>query len=493
MNRNLALAIVLLAAFFLRGFAFFKYTYPTGADWGHHSYFADLYLEEGRFPEKFPYYQLGAPRWSNLPGGAVTYSLVSAISGASAFDLAALTSLLAVIEVAGVYLLAFRVFRRSDAAFVAALACAFHPSTATMATWSAYANIIALAFIPYAFVAFLDYWEHQSPARLALAVVTICGAASIHHLSTLWFGLALILFCTVYLIRQPGETVRRLMPLVAAGVGIGLPVLQRIFELYYLFTSAGPSPAMSHELGMRVSWAGWTQTVSAISLLFLLGGVAGLLVNPRYLKSHRLLIGCYLLVSSFLTFGWLFGVESYYVRGLYFFSVPVALGAGSFVFMWPRRLCRTIVATVVIASLGVGTLYRADASAAFYECLTPGVIEGAEWIREISEEEDVVVVGGFLGFHMPRLLTRPVMVAIPESLGGNPDDFPTASDAFKILMGLPGMEEALDKYRVKFIMIRARGVDLPDPARSRAVAALHPRLRLLFQNEDVLIYGVDSP
>ena len=43
------LLAVLVAAFLVRGFAFFSFDYPTGADYGHHTLFADLYLDEGPF------------------------------------------------------------------------------------------------------------------------------------------------------------------------------------------------------------------------------------------------------------------------------------------------------------------------------------------------------------------------------------------------------------------------------------------------------------
>ena len=100
--------MVLLVAFFIRGFSFFCFAYPTGADYGHHLFYADQYLESGRLPETFPFYQLGSSRWSNLPGGAMIYTVIAALAGRSAFELAAITALFSIIEVAGVYLLAVK-------------------------------------------------------------------------------------------------------------------------------------------------------------------------------------------------------------------------------------------------------------------------------------------------------------------------------------------------------------------------------------------------
>jgi len=146
---------------------------------------------------------------------------------------------------------------------------------------------------------------------------------------------------------------------------------------------------------------------------------------------------------------------------------------------------------VVVTSLGVSTLFEADSSAEYYEGLSPGVMEGVEWLREFSEPEDVVVVGTSLGFHMPRLLRRPTMVALTPDLVGNPDDFEVAGDALRILMGLDGMDAALEHRSAKYIIVRAEQRDVPDSYRSRAVLAAHPRIHLVFRNGDILIYGVD--
>jgi len=59
----------------------------------------------------------------------------------------------------------------------------------------------------------------------------------------------------------------------------------------------------------------------------------------------------------------------------------------------------------------------------------------------------------------------------------------------RILTGEDGMEEALVRQNVKFVILRARGEDVPDAHRSRAVIAAHRHFLLMFQNEDVVIFG----
>lgn len=478
---------MLLAAFLIRGFAFFKYAYPTGADYGHHTYFADLYLEEGRLPTRFPHYQLGETRSSVLPGCSLIYAVLAAVSARSAVELAAMTSLFTLIEVAGVYFLAFRIFGQFEAAFVAALVCAFSPSSATMAAWSGYANLISLAFMPYAFVAWLDYWE--SPSRFfGLVVIIVCGVASIHHLSTLWLGLTLVLFSIVHIAVTPVKSVRKLVLLVLAGGAIGAPIVLRILDLYEVYATS--TPEKDRFVSVPLGWSDWSATISIAALPFLVAGTARLLSMSHLRWPHRVLITSYIAVSVIAAFGWIFGLEFHYIRSLYFLPLPIAMGAAAFVTLWQRTLTRAVVVTSLAASLGVGTLFLANRTADYYEIVSPGVIQATDWLREFSKPDDVMVSGGFLGFHLPRLLERPLMVAIPPELPTNPDDVEAAADAWSILMGHEGIEQALERNHVKYVIVRARGQDLPDPHRSMSVAEAHPRLWLVYRNEDVMIYRV---
>ena len=101
-----------------------------------------------------------------------------------------------------------------------------------MAAWSGYANAIAIALTPFALLAWLDYWDSPSRQRLALATLVICGVMSIHHLSTLWLGLALTLFSVINLARRPSESFRKLWPIVLAGVVLGAPILFKVLRAF---------------------------------------------------------------------------------------------------------------------------------------------------------------------------------------------------------------------------------------------------------------------
>jgi hypothetical protein len=482
------LAAVLLAAFFVRGYSFFCFAYPTGADYGHHTMYADQYLEQGRLPETFPFYQLGGSRWSNLPGGALAYALIAAMAGTSAFEIAAVTALFGVIEVAGVFLLARRLFPDPHAALVAAAVAAVLPSGALMVAWSGYANLLALALIPYGLASWLHYWETPSVKSGVTTILVLCGILSIHHLSSMWIGLTLVVFALVHLVSTPGESARKLLPAVAGGCLLGLPLLLRAADLYGLFLSGFPDGAGRFDV-TRISWENGSQTASAFSLVFLTGGLLHFF-RGQGPAAPRVLVGSYAAVSIFFGFGWIFGLEFYYVRALYFLSIPAAIGAAALLVSIPRELPRRLATASVVTALGVSTSFLSEDVTRYYEGLSPGVIEAADWLREFSEPEDVIVAATSFGYHLPRLVARPTMVALTPELVGNPDDVEAAEDALCILMGLEGMNEAIERRGVKYIMVRAEKRDLPDPARSRAVLSSHPEMRIVFRNADVIIYGV---
>jgi hypothetical protein len=217
--------------------------------------------------------------------------------------------------------------------------------------------------------------------------------------------------------------------------------------------------------------------------------MTALLLSRRVHRDHRLLLGIYLAICFLFAFSWAFGFHWYYARALYFLSIPIALGAASLLVLWPPGWTRLVAVLSLLTFLGVGTLFRADSQARYYEVLSPGVFEGIDWLRDFSEPDAVVVSGGFLGFHLPRLLARPILVGLSPNLVGNPDDFEIASDAQSILLGGSGMDEAIRRHDVQFVVLRARGEDVPDPRRSRALFFDHPGFALLFRNEDLLVYG----
>ncbi|NDJ61261.1 MAG: hypothetical protein GYB67_09060 [Chloroflexi bacterium] len=488
----LPLIPILLAALLLRGFSFFERVYPTGADYGHHLLYAELFLTQGRLPTAVPFFQLGTTEWSVLPGGSLSYALGELFSGTPVFELAATTLIYSLIETTGVYLLAWRLFRRLDAALTAALLIVLFPAGVDIVAWSGYPNLIALAFIPFALIAWLDYWHAPSWRSLLLTIVIVVGMMSVHHLSTLWMGLTFALFAALHLILRPYSSLRKLIPLGVVGVIAGLPVVLQILDLTAITQAAGVLLSADRFDDSRVTWSIWTQTASAVSLVFISGGVIALLRHRVIPLSDRLMILCYLVVCGLFAFGWIVGLRFYYLRALFFFPLIFALGAAALFWLWRPLWLRSLVVVLVITNIGFGSLLRTEEVNTYYTTLTPRVLEGVEWLRQYSEPGDVVVVGTFLGFQMSRLLNRPTLVALTPELVGNPQELETAADAVAILMGLENMDAIINERDVRYIIVKANAPDIPDAARAQLVMDANPRIRLLYRNRDLLIYEVLS-
>jgi hypothetical protein len=476
----------------LRGFPLFGHAYPSGPDYGHHIFYAELFLADGKLPSTIPYFQLGATNWVVLPGGSLIYAMLSALSGARPIDTVPITVVFGVIEVCGTFLLAWRVFRRLDSAAIAALIVALIPSSADMMSWSAYPNLIALSFIPFSFVSWLDYWEQPNWRRLLVAVIIICGNASIHHLSTMWLGLTLILFSLVQLLLQPRQSLRKLLWIGLAGGLVGLPILLKIKDITILTGALDVLARADRFEGTRTLWAHWAVYLTPVSLVFITAGLLALFLFKPVYRTHKVLIASYMIVGLIFAFGWIIGLQFYYARALFFLPLPIAIAAATLIGLWRDSLLRFIMIVCVFFSLGMDTLLRATLGANFYQVLTPDTVEAANWLVEASRPEDVVVVSGFMSFQMTRLLRRPTLVALTPELIGNPQELPYAADALAVLEGLYNIDEILDSQGIRYVMIRSSPPDVTDPARSRIVLNANPRLRIVFQNAEIIIYQVQS-
>lgn len=494
LNRRgwLALIPVLLIALLLRGMSIYQFDYPTGPDYGLHLLYSELFLQVGTAPLYAPNYQLGVTSWPLMPGGPLVYALVSAFSGTGVFDLIHITALFGVIEVAGVYLLAWRIFKRLEAALTAALVIAVLPVYSDMMSWAGYPNFIALSLLPLAFLAWLDYWEQPDWRRLILAVIAVVGAAYIHHVSTLWLGQTLVLFAVFQFVTQPRRSLRKLIPIAVAGVLLGLPVALSAVRLALDQGALSTLTSADRFDASRLTWETWARVVTPMAVVLGIGGTVAFLRSRVPARAAKVLIAAYAVVTVVYLFGWVIGLRFYYIRALFFVTLPVALGAAALIDSWRSPLARIGIAAVLVVTIGGSAVIRAASASAYFEIVTPDLIEAVEWLEDYSQPDDVIVMGTLLGFQLPHLLDRPMMAALSPDLISNADALEISADATAIMMGLNNMDAVITARNARYIVVRARTPDVPDPARSRAIMNAHPRLELVFRNEDVLIYEVVS-
>lgn len=487
----LMLLPVLLLAFLMRGIPVYTYAYPTGPDYGLHLFYSELFLRAGSIPATVPYWQLGGITWPLLPGGPLIYAVLSGLSGTSVFDLARITPVFGPIEVLGVFFLALRLFKRSNVALFAALVSAVLPLHIDMMSWAGYMNLIGLALMPYALLLWLDYWHQPTWQRTIMTAIVIVGLAYVHHVTTMWLGLTLVIFTAVQIVLQPKAALRKILPIGIVGLAIGLPVLVSVVQLFTQQSLGSVLTQTQRFDTTQVTWEAWGRIMTPVSLVLLIGGMVALIRLRQIQPVDRLLILSYAFVSLLFTFGWVVGLKFQYTRAIYFFSLPMAIGAAALLYLWSQNVARAIAAAALVGSLAVSGVVNGIKVSTYFELVTPDLIEAVNWLKDFSQPDDVVLTGTLYGFQMPRLLDRPLLIAMPPDVISNGDGLAAAADGMAVMKGLYNMDEVLARYQVRFVVVRNFAPELPDPMRSHAVMDADPDMRLVFQNRDVSIYAVE--
>ncbi len=490
--RRLMLLPILLLAFLMRGIPIYNFAYPTGPDYGLYLYYSDLLLRTGTPPPFVPFFQLGTVQWPVLPGGPMIYSILAGLSGASAFDFARITPIFGVIEVAGVFFLARKLFKRDDAALFAALVTAVLPLYVDMMSWAGYMNTIGLALVPYAFLVWLDYWDQPTWQRLVIATLVICGVAYVHHVTTMWIGLTLVGFVVVQMGLNPLATVRKTVPIALAGLIVGLPIL---LDVLHLFTQQNFAAVLTQAQRFdttQVTWEAWARIMTPVALVLLIGGMVAFLRLRQIARAGRLLILIFAIVTVVFTFGWVIALKFQYTRAIYFFALPIALGAGALLTIWSNKVGRVIFAGTLATSLAVSGIAIGFVASHYFEIVTPPLLDGVAWLKDNSSPDDVIATGSLYGFQLPRLLERPLLVAMSPDIVSNGDGLQAAADGMAVLKGLQNMDDVLAAYHVRYVIVRNYPPELPDPVRTHAIMEADPNMQLVYENRDVSIYAVKS-
>lgn len=486
---------VMALAFCVYGIMVIGRDYPSGPDYGLHLYYADQMLEAGGQVVGMPHFQLGIADWAALPGGPLMYTALSALSGRDIFENLGITLIYAIINVGGVYLLSWRIFRRLDAAFVAAVVAALTPAYFDVMSWAGYPNLIAISILPVALVVWLDYWEKPTIRTGLLAVIVITGLVYVHHVTSLWLGLTLVLFGVVEFIRHPVYTLRRAVPLGIIGVVVGIPILLQALSLFIGNDATEVLTQPGRFDGTRITWEVWTDIATPLAITVFVAGLGGLAFNRRIQPSARILILAFAGVCLLFSFGWIIGLRFYYQRALFFYGLPLAIGSAAFVTAWSMRYARALLATGIALALGINAIVWGHDRANHFQVLTPRTVDAAQWLTGFAQPDEITLVGTLFGFHMPRLMERPLIVGMPADLIGNVAELDIAADGVAVLKGLHNMDAVLADRNIRYIMVRNINddtYDIPDPIRTRRIMDAHPNIRLLYRNADVLIYEVQD-
>lgn len=421
------------------------------------------------------------------------FGILSMLSGLPVFATVGAAAALGAIEALGVFALALRMSPRVDLALFAAAVTAVLPGPLEMTGWGAYPNLVGLAFLPGAFAALLAFWSDATPRRAIVCAIALSAVAATHHLSALWLGLSLALFLLLECAADARGAGRRLLLLAPPGLLFGLPMIPRGVEIWR-DSLGGPILGLTTTFGP--SRTSLQQTLidpaAGLVVVLLFAGLAAFLLRNEASLSGRRLVGCYLLVSVVLAFGWVLGIPFHYWRSLFFFNLPAAIGAGWLLTLWTPGWLRTMVATAVILAFSFAGQRITREIPGRYQVLSLGVEDAARWIRGHSEQQDVVVASNYLGFHLIRLLERPLMVSVrpQDFFSSNPEANAISADAASILEGSDQGGLRLEARRVRFVVIRARGSDFPEPLQSRAALEQNARLRRVFENADARVYEV---
>ncbi len=440
-RRRLMLLPILLLAFLMRGIPVYNFAYPTGPDYGLYLYYSDLLLQTGTPPPFVPFFQFGTVHWPVLPGGPMIYSILGGLSGASVFDLARITPIFGVIEVAGVFFLALRLLKRDDAALLAALVAAVLPLYVDMMSWAGYMNVIGLALVPYAFLVWLDYWQQSTWQRLIIATLVICGAAYVHHVTTMWIGLTLVGFVMVQVASNPRATLKKVVPIALAGLVVGLPILLDVVQLFTQQNFAAVLTQAQRFDVTQVTWEAWARIMTPVTLVLLIGGMIAFLRLRQIDRAGRLLILD------------LYGREHrFYVRLGDRPQVPIY--ASDLLLLAPDSARCGRAADSVVEPGSARDLRRnagrpvsqsaespiGFAASGYFEIVTPPLLEAVAWLKNVSSPDDVVATGALYGFQLPRLLERPLLVAMPPDIVSNGDGLQAAADGIAVLKGTPKHE-----------------------------------------------------
>jgi len=455
-----AFLLILALGLLLRALILFRHEYPPGGDYGHVLLYTNEILENGDLPIYFPYHQLGGLRFQSLPGVPLILSALSSTTGLTSFPLAYYSLLGSGLLIATVFVFT-RLLADNGPALLAALIVALLPANLEMLSWSGYSNIFALALIPIVGWALLKARARRPPAEglgppawAALAGLMVVGIVLIHHLSAVVVLMALAAFAladVALALLRPQRVVLYLF-MAFFGLALGLPILTHLLHTYFsddaVQTTLREATSVTTKITMEDSYRFFTPVV----ILLASAGFVRLLLAGRSGGAGRLLVLALTGAVALLSYAWLFSLNFYYTRALYFAPIIIAPAAAYAVWHTHRTFIRPVLITVLVAYLTFTVSGYAVKTSDFYLKVTDDSYSALTWLRDNSQEDAVVLTDRCLAFHLESLSQRPTVAAFSPELLASQQEQAVAADASTMLLERRSQKALFDQYGIDYVV-----------------------------------------
>jgi hypothetical protein len=452
--------LILALGLLLRAIVLFRHAYPPGGDYGHVLLYTNEILEKWEVPTYFPYHQLGGLRFQSLPGLPLLLSALSSTTGLTSIPLAYYALLGSGLLIATVFVFT-RLLGGDGPALLAALIVALLPANLEMLGWSGYSNIFALALIPMVGWALLKFRAPRLAAGqagllgwAALASLMVVGIVLIHHLSAVVVLLALAAFALgdITLARLRLQRVASYLFTASFGLALGLPILIHLLDTYFgadaVQTTLGEATSVNTKITLQDAYRFFTPVV----VLLASAGLVRLFLANRSGAAGRLLVLALAGTIALLGYAWLFSLNFYYTRALYFAPIIIAPAAAYAVWHARQTIVRPVLITVLAAYLAFTAAPYAVSTSDFYLKIDSDSYAALTWLRDNSQEDDVVLTDRCLAFHLESLAQRPTVAAFSPELLASQQEQAVAADASAMLLERRSQVALFDQYGIDYVV-----------------------------------------
>jgi hypothetical protein len=282
----------------------------------------------------------------------------------------------------------------------------------------------------------------------------VVGIVLIHHLSAVVLLIALAFFAVadVCLTRWRSQALAVYLFLVSLGLTLGLPIILHLLDSYFgadaVQTTLGEATSVTTKITLQDAYRFFTP------VLFLLAsaGLVRLFVANRSGAVGRLVVLALAGTIALLGYAWLFSVNVYYTRALYFAPLILAPAAACAVWHVDRTIVRPVLITLLVAYLAFTGTTHGVTSGDYYSKVTSDSYAALVWLRDNSQQDDVVLTDRCLAFHLEYLSQRPTVAAFSPELLSSRQEQAVAMDAAAMLLERRSQKALFDAYSVDYVV-----------------------------------------